>query len=126
MEPGDMKVCDIDLRVGGKWHYVLAGEPGAEDHSFSGEYLEIDAPTRLVSTEGYDNMPGAVYHVTVTLEEVDGVTTLRSHLRYPSKESRDGHVGSGMEYGMNISYNRGVAHQALVSLNQKIVINPPP
>jgi len=106
MEPGGVKVCDIDLRVGGRWHYVLAGEPGGEDHSFSGEYLEIDAPTRLVSTEGYDNMPGAVYHVTVTLEEVDGVTTLRSHLQYPSKESRDGHVGSGMEYGMNISYNR--------------------
>ena len=36
MEPDGMKVCDIDLRVGGEWHYVLAGEPGGEDHSFSG------------------------------------------------------------------------------------------
>ena len=44
--------------------------------------------------------------MTVTLDEADGVTTLRSHLTYPSQEFRDGHVGSGMEHGMNISYNR--------------------
>lgn len=106
MAEDGMLVCDVDLRVGGRWHYVLAGPPDGEDHSFSGEYLEIDPPERLVSTERYDNMPGAEYTVTVTLEEHDGVTTLRSHLTYPSKELRDGHADSGMEYGMNISYNR--------------------
>jgi uncharacterized protein YndB with AHSA1/START domain len=99
-------VCDIDLRVGGGWHYVLAGEPGGADHSFSGRYLEIVRPERIVSTESYDNIPGASYQVTVTLEETDGVTTLRSHLGYPSQEWRDGHVDSGMEFGMNISYDR--------------------
>jgi uncharacterized protein YndB with AHSA1/START domain len=106
MSEDGMLVCDIDFRVGGKWHYVLAGAPGTENHSFSGEYLEIDAPSRVVSTEGYDNMPGATYVVTVTLDEADGVTTLRSHLQYPSQAFRDGHVNSGMAYGMNISYNR--------------------
>ena len=106
MAPDGMLVCDIDFRVGGQWHYVLAGEPGGEDHSFSGEYLEIDPPAKIVSTEGYDNIPGARYSVTVTLDEADGVTTLRSHLQYPSQEFRDGHVASGMEHGMNISYNR--------------------
>jgi uncharacterized protein YndB with AHSA1/START domain len=106
MVPDSMLVCDVDFRVGGGWHYVLAGEPGGEDHSFSGEYLEIDPPARIVSTEGYDNIPGARYHVTVTLEENAGTTTLRSHLTYPSQEFRDGHVGMGMEHGMNISYNR--------------------
>jgi uncharacterized protein YndB with AHSA1/START domain len=106
MSADGMLVCDIDLRVGGRWHYVLAGEPGGEDHSFSGEYLELDPPGRMVSTEGYDNMPGATYVVTVTLTEAAGVTTLSSHLQYGSREVRDGHVGSGMEYGMNISYNR--------------------
>jgi len=106
LKAGEMLVCDIDLRVGGSWHYVLAGEPGGEDHSFSGEYLEIDPPGRLVSTEGYDNIPGAVYTVTVTLEENDGRTTLTSHLQYGSKEHRDGHLQSGMEHGMNLAYNR--------------------
>jgi uncharacterized protein YndB with AHSA1/START domain len=101
-----MLVCDIDFRVGGRWHYVLAGEPGGEDHSFSGEYLEIDPPSRLVSTEGYDNIPGAVYTATVTLEEEDGRTHLTTRLQYSSPEHRDGHIASGMEHGMNISYNR--------------------
>ncbi len=106
MVPDSLTVCDIDFRVGGRWHYVLGGEPGGEEHSFSGEYLEIDPPGRVVSTESYDNMPGATYHVTVTLTEEDGVTTLHNHLVYPSKEMRDGHVDSGMEYGLNISYDR--------------------
>ena len=106
MSEDGMLVCDIDFRVGGSWHYVLAGEPGGDDHSFSGEYLEIDAPTRIVNTERYDNMPGAEYVATLTLDEADGATTLTNHLRYPSQELRDGHVSSGMEYGMNISYGR--------------------
>jgi len=106
MSEDGMLVCDIDFRVGGRWHYVLAGEPGGANHSFSGEYLEIDAPSRIVSTEGYDNLPGASYVATVTLEETERGTRLRSHLTYPSRQARDGHVGSGMEYGMNISYNR--------------------
>jgi uncharacterized protein YndB with AHSA1/START domain len=105
MEEGGMKTCEIDFRVGGTWHYVLqGGEEG--DYSFSGEYREIEPHTRFVFTESFDNMPGASYLVTVTLEEHDGVTTLRSHLQYPSQELRDGHVASGMEYGMNITYNR--------------------
>jgi uncharacterized protein YndB with AHSA1/START domain len=105
MSEGALKTCEIDLRVGGRWHYVLGG--GDEgDHSFSGEYREVEPPQRLVSTESYDNIPGASYVVTLTLDEHDGVTTLRSHLVYPTQEFRDGHVNSGMEYGMNISYNR--------------------
>ncbi len=104
LEP--MKICEIDFRVGGRWHYVLAGAPGEDDVSFSGEYLELDLPDRFVCTESFDNMPGATYTVEITLTEDDGVTTLRSHLTYPSQEWRDGHVESGMEWGMNASYDR--------------------
>lgn len=99
-----MTVEAMDFRVGGRWRWIAQGEDG--EAPFSGEYLEIDPPAKIVSTEGYDNMPGARYGVTVTLDEADGVTTLRSHLQYPSQEFRDGHVASGMEHGMNISYNR--------------------
>ena len=106
MSEDGMLVCEIDFRVGGRWHYVLAGEPGEDDHSFSGEYLSIDLPNGFTSTESYDNMPGASYQATITLTETDGVTTLRNRLSYPSQEMRDGHVASGMEGGMNISYRR--------------------
>jgi len=99
---GELTRCDIDLRAGGRWHYVLTSPDGHED-SFSGEYREIDPPRRLVTTEGYDNVPGAQYLSTVTLEESDGVTTFRNVLQYAAKEIRDGHIGAGMEHGMNAS-----------------------
>ncbi len=105
LSEGALVVCEIDFRVGGKWHYVLASE-GEDDISFSGEYLSIDLPDGFTSTESFDNMPGATYTVRITLTEQDGVTTLQNHLTYPAQEWRDGHVNSGMEYGMNISYRR--------------------
>jgi uncharacterized protein YndB with AHSA1/START domain len=63
-------------------------------------------PERLVSTEGFEAMPGHDYLATVTLAEQDGKTTLRSHLLYKSVEDRDGHLQSGMEPGMNETFDR--------------------
>jgi len=97
--------CEIDLRVGGKWRYVLQAPDGGE-HAFSGEYLEIAPPERLVCTEWYEAIPGTEYVATVSLTEVDGKTTLRNLLRYKSQEQRDGHVAAGMEAGMRESYTR--------------------
>ena len=97
--------CEIDLRVGGKWRYVLQAPDGSE-HAFSGEYLEITAPERLVCTEWYEAIPGAEYVATVTLTEVEGKTVLTNLLQYKSKEHRDGHVASGMEGGMRETYLR--------------------
>ena len=58
-----MKVCEIDLRVGGKWRYVVQ-MPDGNEFAFSGEYLEIAPPERLVSTEWFEAIPGSEYHVT--------------------------------------------------------------
>ena len=111
-------VCEIDLRVGGKWRYVLQAPDGGE-HAFSGEYLEIEAPKRLVCTEWYEAIPGAEYAATVTLEEHDGKTTFTNHLRYKSQEHRDGHVASGMEAGMRETYTRLDQLLAEVVLSQQ-------
>ena len=43
---------------------------------------------------------------TVTLDETGGRTTLTTHLVYQSKAHRDGHVMSGMEAGMQETYER--------------------
>lgn len=101
-----MTVCDIDLRVGGRWRYVLRMPDGSE-HGFSGEYREIVPPERIVSTESYEPLgPGHEMVATVTLDEHDGRTTLRSHLLYQSQADRDGHLSSGMETGMRESHER--------------------
>ncbi|MFN8440790.1 MAG: SRPBCC family protein [Caldilineaceae bacterium] len=100
-----MKSCEIDLRVGGKWRYVVQAPDGSE-FAFSGIYQEITPPERIVSTELFEGMPGTDYLATLTLNEQDGKTTLTNHLLYQSQAHRDGHLHSGMEGGMRESFDR--------------------
>ncbi len=106
-ETSEWLVCDIDLRVGGQWRYVI--REGEMEVGFHGEYREIAAPHRLVSTEAYEGIPdpdaSAALNL-VTLDEVDGVTTMTVLVQHASQEDRDTVLASGMEGGMQISYNR--------------------
>jgi uncharacterized protein YndB with AHSA1/START domain len=99
---GEMTVCEIDLRVGGTWRYAMDVE-GFGEVGFHGEYREIVPNERLVSTEVYEGIPNADDHAaldTLTLEEVDGRTTMTVLVEHPTKEGRDAHIESGMEDGM--------------------------
>ncbi|CAN5438475.1 SRPBCC family protein [soil metagenome] len=91
--------CDIDLRVGGSWRYVVRGADGSE-FAWHGTYREIDRTGRLVSTEVFEGFPDAESVNTATLTENDGTTTLCITVLHSSKENRDGHLNSGMEAGM--------------------------
>lgn len=108
-EDAQWEVCEIDLRVGGTWRYVVRqpceSEPDREV-AFHGEYRELDPPHRLVSTEVFEGVPEGEAVVSTTLDEVDEVTTMRVLVQHSCKEHRDGHVESGMEVGMQVSYNR--------------------
>ncbi len=101
-----MSVCEIDLRVGGGWRFVLNDPGTGMDHGFSGEYREIAAPERLVYTERYEPIPGSDHLVTLTFTEQAGRTTLTEHLLHASRENRDGHLQSGMEEGMQQTLDR--------------------
>jgi uncharacterized protein YndB with AHSA1/START domain len=99
---GEVTTCEIDLRVGGTWRYVMVTEDGTEV-GFHGEYRELVPNERMVSTEVYEGVPGGDAAPTVntmTLTEVDGRTTLTILVQAPSKEVRDAIVDSGMEAGM--------------------------
>jgi uncharacterized protein YndB with AHSA1/START domain len=99
---GEMTVVEIDLRVGGRWRYVMVANGGFEV-AFSGEYQEIVPGERLVHTEVFE-MPGAPEGEPaineVTFSEVDGRTTLSLLARAPSRQVRDAIMDSGMEAGM--------------------------
>jgi uncharacterized protein YndB with AHSA1/START domain len=98
---GEMTVCEIDLRVGGRWRYVLRAD-GAEV-GFHGEYREIVPDERLVSTEVYEGIPDAERHAaldTLTLVEENGRTIATILVEHPTKEGRDAHIESGMESGL--------------------------
>jgi uncharacterized protein YndB with AHSA1/START domain len=102
-----LTTCEIDLQPGGAWRYVSHDPNSGQDFAFSGVYREIAPPERIVSTEWFEGIPADhAYLVTTTLTERDGKTTLRSHLKYKSREDRDGHVQSGMEHGMNETFDR--------------------
>jgi uncharacterized protein YndB with AHSA1/START domain len=102
---GEVTLAEIDLRVGGRWRYVMIAEGGFEV-AFHGEYREIVSTERIVSTEVYEGLPEGLdpeEHAsvnTVTFEERDGRTTLTILSEYVSKMDRDAVIASGMEAGL--------------------------
>lgn len=92
--------CDADVRVGGKYRYLLKLDTG-DEIGFFGRYTEVAPHSRLVYTQIFEPMADAEeVVVTVTLDERDGRTHLVSHELYPSKEVRGAALESGMEHGM--------------------------
>lgn len=100
-----MVSCEIDLRVGGKWRYVVRGADGTE-LAWSGTCLALEPPTRLVSTEVFEPFPDAQATDTLTLVESDGVTTMTIDVIHATQENRDGHLASGMEEGLQHALDR--------------------
>jgi len=99
---GTVSQVDIDLRVGGRWRYVMVANRGFEV-AFHGEYREIIPNERIVTTEVYEGAPdpndeGALN--TITFSEVAGRTTLTILCDAGSREVRDLIINSGMEGGM--------------------------
>jgi uncharacterized protein YndB with AHSA1/START domain len=97
----DAPVAEVDLRIGGKVRVVMRS-PAGEEFGGSGEYLEINPPTRLVFTWTWDrpDLGGATQLVEVEFtDNGDGTTTVimtnRGLLDDQSKEShRAGWQGS--------------------------------
>jgi uncharacterized protein YndB with AHSA1/START domain len=96
---GEVTIAEVDLRVGGMWRYVMVANGGFEV-AFHGEYRDIVPNERIVSTEVYEAMPEAEAVNTLTFTEKDGRTTLSVLVQHASQQSRDAHIDSGMEGGM--------------------------
>jgi uncharacterized protein YndB with AHSA1/START domain len=106
--PGwSMPVCEIDLKVGGKYRYVWRQDSDGTEMGMGGVYREIVAPERLVSTEKFDEAwyPGEAVG-TIVLSENGGKTTVTQTILYESREARDAVLKSGMEQGLAASYER--------------------
>jgi uncharacterized protein YndB with AHSA1/START domain len=97
---GEVTVCEIDLRPGGAWRYVLRAN-GGFDVAFHGVYHEIVPDERIVSTEVFEAMPDSEAINTVTFAEVAGGTRLSILVQHSDRAVRDIHLQSGMEDGLN-------------------------
>ncbi|MCP3097992.1 SRPBCC family protein [Myxococcus sp. K15C18031901] len=96
--------CRADVQVGGAYRYVLRAE--GNEIGFNGKYVEINRYTRLVYTQIFEPFPDSPLLITVTFEEHEGKTRLRSHELYPTKEARDATIAAGMEHGMRETMNQ--------------------
>jgi len=106
-----MPVCEMDVRVGGKYLWRWRSEDGAKTFGFHGEFTEVAAPYQLVHSEFFD--PGDVGGdmgdgslVSLTLEESGGVTTLTVLIDFYTRDVRDAAVATGMTDGMELGYAR--------------------
>ncbi len=84
----EVKVCSIDLRVGGNYHFVFVTDDGTE-MSFRGTFLEVEPPTRTVQTWLYDGWPDVEAVESIDLHETHGVTKLTHRLSFRDQVGRD-------------------------------------
>ena len=104
-ERGEVTIAEVDLRVGGKWRYVMLAH-GSFEVAFHGEYIEIVPDERIVSTEVYEGVPDATAVNTFTLTEEAGRTRMTLLVEHQNQADRDAHINSGMEAGMQESMDK--------------------
>lgn len=102
-----LPICEIDLRVGGAWRFVMEKKGSGTRMELSGIYREIVPGVRLVTTESFEPawFEGESLN-TLTLEAKDGLTTQTVVVRYDSAAIRDGVLGSNAQGGADASYDR--------------------
>lgn len=93
---------------GGSWRYIQKDADGNE-YAFHGVNHEILSPERIIGIFEFEGLPekGHVILETARFEELSGNRTkLTSQSVFQSVVDRDGMLQSGMEEGVNDSYNR--------------------
>jgi uncharacterized protein YndB with AHSA1/START domain len=105
--PRTMKMdsVELDATPGGLWKYVFRGD-GDVPFSFCGVFHTVEPNTLIIQTFEFNLAPGQVGVDSTTFEDVDGRTRMTLHEVYPSVESRDMAIASGMEYGIIEGYER--------------------
>jgi uncharacterized protein YndB with AHSA1/START domain len=102
---GTTIVDTMDVRAGGSWRFVMRGADGSEN-GFRGTYREVTPPERIVQTFEWEGMPGHVSVETAVFEDLGERTKVTTTSIFHTPEERDGMLGSGMEGGLNETYER--------------------
>jgi len=101
-----MELGRWDFTSGGSWAYTHTG-PDGDEYRFRGVFHTVRENEFAIQTFEFEGYPDVVAIESMTFEDLgDGRSRLRLHSTYPSVESRDGMVTSGMESGMSEGYRR--------------------
>ena len=108
--PRELKMTleKFEPRNGGIWRYIHE-DPAGNKFAFHGVYHEVLAPERIIGTFEFEGLPetGHVILGTTKFEALPGNRTkLTSQSVFQSLADRDGMIRSGMERGLNDSYER--------------------
>ena len=99
------RVEEMDVRSGGDWRFRVDDGEGGES-VFRGTYREVTPPERIVQTFEWLGMPGYISLETATFEDLGDQTRVVTVSVFHNPEERDGMLGSGMEGGMQETYER--------------------
>ncbi len=103
-----MRLEKFEPKSGGTWRYISKDKAGNE-YGFHGVNHEVLPPERIIDTFEFEGLPdkGHVSLETLRLEELPGGRTkLTVQAVFQSVADRDGMIQSGMEEGVNESYER--------------------
>jgi len=106
MGPDDlsMEIPTFEPRDGGRWDWVFTSPDGDVQRFHGVTHGTPSVENGIMGTFEWLGLPGHVSFQTMTFEERDGRTTLRSNSVFQTVEDRDGMIASGMESGMNEGY----------------------
>ncbi len=101
-----MPVCEPAESVGQTYRFEWEAADGSGRFGFTGEILEVNPPTREVSTERMIDTDGPTNRNEMTLTPLAGGTLISVLISYPDAETRDQILATGMVEGMEASYLR--------------------
>jgi uncharacterized protein YndB with AHSA1/START domain len=106
-----MPVCEMDVRVGGKYRWRWRYDENGQEFGFAGEMLEVALHSKIAHTQiydsgdaGYGSMSDESTIITVTLNETNGITDVATLINYASKADRNAAMSTGLTDGMEMSY----------------------
>jgi uncharacterized protein YndB with AHSA1/START domain len=109
--PGwSMPVCEMEMRVGGKYRWRWRSDENGQEFGCTGEVLEVSQHAKIVHTQIWDvidpgdSMGSEPSIVTVTFHEVNSLTNVATSIKFASKADRDAAFSTGMTDGMEMSY----------------------
>jgi len=103
-----MTLETFESRNGGSWRYIQK-DPGGNEFAFHGVNHEVLPTERIIGTFEFEGLPekGHVILQTARFEALPGNRTrMTSQSVFQSITDRDGMLQSGMEAGVNDSYDR--------------------
>ena len=102
-----MPVCESDPKPGGKIRFVWRNDSDGSEFSLTGEYQEVERPTRIVHVERMhlpDTTPDN--RVETMFEPHEGGTLLTLRMTLPNAEALEEMLKAGTADGMEKSYSR--------------------